>query len=313
LKTRYAQNQIQKFRRGTAQTGFLLEDADQIVVPKLSEDFCKIIANTVSKMDDKLKEASAIYAAAENRLLSELGMNDYVPLSEPVAIKSFSKSFGETGRLDAEYYQEKYEKIEIALNMTESVAKLCHVHDKAFVPHKGEYKYIELSDVGMFGNVTGCMIAPYDELPSRARRLVRSGQVIVSSIEGSLSSCALITDEYDGGICSTGFYVVSSDNMNSETLLVLFKSAPVQAMLKKRCSGTILTAINRNAFDKMPLPIVDDDTQMTIATYVQQAFALRRESEHLLDAAIQAVEFAIEVGEDYAISWLNLQKEVMAQ
>jgi hypothetical protein len=101
--------------------------------------------------------------------------------------------------------------------------------------------------------------------------------------------------------------------MNSETLLVLFKSAPVQAMLKRRCSGTILTAINRNAFDTMPLPIIDDDTQMTIATYVQRAFALRRECEHLLDAAIQAIEFAIEVGENDAISWLSSQEEVIAQ
>ncbi|WP_190317909.1 MULTISPECIES: hypothetical protein [unclassified Campylobacter] len=32
------------------------------------------------------------------------------------------------------------------------------------------------------------------DLPSRARRIVKSGDLIISSIEGSLSKCAIITD-----------------------------------------------------------------------------------------------------------------------
>ena len=53
------------------------------------------------------------------------------------------------------------------------------------------------------------------ELPTRARRVVKSGQILVASVEGSMQSCALITDEYDGALCSTGFYVLDSDKMNA--------------------------------------------------------------------------------------------------
>ena len=41
------------------------------------------------------------------------------------------------------------------------------------------------------------------ELPTRARRKVEAGQVIISFIEGSLQSCALITNEFNGALYST--------------------------------------------------------------------------------------------------------------
>ena len=143
------------------------------------------------------------------------------------------------------------------------------------------------------------------DLPSRARRKVSRGQVIISSVEGSLQSCALITDEYDGALCSTGFYVLDSDRVNSETLLVLFKSEPIQALMKQRCSGTILTAISKDELLNMPLPYIDEDVQKAIAAKIQKSFALRRKSKELLEYAKQAVEMAIEQGEEVALAWLS--------
>jgi type I restriction enzyme S subunit len=65
------------------------------------------------------------------------------------------------------------------------------------------------------------------DLPTRARRKIKEGQVIVSSIEGSLSSCALVTKDFNGAICTNGFYVVDADEINSETLLVLIRLEPL--------------------------------------------------------------------------------------
>ena len=133
---------------------------------------------------------------------------------------------------------------------------------------------------------------------------MHKGQVIVSSIEGSLSSCALIDSEYDGALCSTGFYVIDSDKINSEALLVLFKSKPIQALLKQRCSGTILTAISKDEFLNMPLPTIDEVVQKEISDKVQESFRLRKEAKRLLDNAIKAVEMAIETDEEKALKWL---------
>ena len=136
---------------------------------------------------------------------------------------------------------------------------------------------------------------------------MKTGQVIVSSIEGSLQSCALITDELDGAVCSTGFYVIDSNRINSETLLVLFKSEPIQALMKQRCSGTILTAISKNEFLSMPLPEIDLAIQKKVAEKVQESFALRRRAEQLVGIAVRTVEIAIEENETVAMAWAEKQ------
>jgi len=168
-----------------------------------------------------------------------------------------------------------------------------------------EYKYIELANVGSCGIISDVEIIKGSELPSRARRRVKTGQVIISSVEGSLESCALITDEYNNAICSTGFYVLSSDSINSATLLVLFKSEPIQAMLKKRCSGTILTAITKDELLKTPLPCIEQSVQDDIAAYIDKSFKLRKQAVEFLEKAKTAVEIAIEKGEEKAIDYLN--------
>ena len=89
--------------------------------------------------------------------------------------------------------------------------------------------------------------------------------------------------------------------------MVLFKSEAIQALLKKRCSGTILTAISKEEFEKMPLPEVDEITQNAIKEKVQDSFKLRKKSKELLDIAIKAVEMAIETDEQTALAWLGTQ------
>ena len=115
----------------------------------------------------------------------------------------------------------------------------------------------------------------------------------------------MITDEFDGAICSTGFYVVDSDKLSSETLLVLFKSEAIQELLKQRCSGTILTSINKDEFLSLPLPKIDEDIQAKISEQIKESFALRRKSKQLLEDAKRAVEIAIEQDEESAIEWLK--------
>lgn len=143
------------------------------------------------------------------------------------------------------------------------------------------------------------------ELPSRARRIVNSSDVIISSIEGSLQSCAINTPEYNNGLCSTGFSVLESKSLNPETSIMLFKYAPIQQLMKKACSGTILTAMNQDEFMNIPLPIIASEIQTQIAEKIQERFALKAESKRLLDLAKTAVETAIEYGEEKALELLN--------
>lgn len=308
LRTKYGFDQINKFKRGAVQMGYLLEDMNQILIPEFSEDLEQIITKAIESVKLLTDQSNKLYADAENCLLSEIGIDISTIPNDGVAIKSFSESFGNTGRLDAEYYQKKNYNVINMLNAKGTVKTLCNIYNKPFTPTGNEYyQYIELANIGKSGEIDGVKSILGEELPSRARRLVKKGYVIVSSVEGSLESCAIISNSYDNALCSTGFYVIDSDNYNSETLLVLLRSQPIQMLLKRGCSGTILTNITKDEFEDIPLPNVSFHTQEIVKEKVSNAYFLREKSKELLKCAQTAVEMAIEQNETIAIAWLEVK------
>jgi len=295
LLSKYGIAQSMRHTTGNVQPNLFLYKIRNIIVPYISSNFQSHISRSVIRATHFADEAEKIYTSAERLLLRELGLTDFAPSEENITVKLLSESFGITGRLDAEYYQPKYEDyIQLIKNYSggfDLLQTVCNLKDNNFMPEDAkEYKYIELADIGKSGNITGCTFAKGDELPSRARRKVNTNDVIISSIEGSLESCALITEDFDDALCSTGFYVTNSSFINSETLLILFKSEAMQNILKRSCSGTILTAINKIDFLQIPVPLIDKAVQKKIATLIGESFKLRRESEELLEEAKEMVE-----------------------
>ena len=213
-------------------------------------------------------------------------------------------------RIDADYFQPRYDDIISAIKSFpggwNTVANQAHLKDSNFKPEpETEYTYIELANIGRDGEISGCMVAQGQDLPSRARCKVNTGNVIVSSVEGSLESIGLIIEEYDNALCSTGFHAINSDVLNSETLLVFLKSNVGQLQLKKGCSGTILTAINREEFGRIVVPTIRAEKQAEIQQKVIESFTLRKHAKDLLEYAKRAVEIAIEQDEQTAIDWLE--------
>ena len=303
-------NQIIRSIMLSGQGKLELKDIRNYEIPVVSKDF-KIKIKELFKIKEKcFKTSSEKYLQAETLLLETLGLTGFQPNSEPINIKSFKDSFLSTGRLDAEYYQKRYDNyLELIQNYSNGFSLLtfvCELKDKNYNPEENkEYKYIELANIGTSGDITGCSISKGIDLPSRARRLVKTNDVVISSIEGSLESCALVTEEYNNALCSTGFYVINSKQINSETLLVLFKSEPMQNILKQNCSGTILTAINKTEFQNIPIPLIKKDVQKEIKDKISESFRLKKESEQLLETAKRAVEIAIEQDENAALQFIE--------
>lgn len=301
LRSKYGFSQLQRHRELTIQYQLTLERTKRVLVYIANNNVQNEVAELAKSSIRKLSISRDLYSEAEAYLLDCLGMTDFAANPDAYNIKTLKESFLETGRFDSEYYLPKYEDyIELVHsypNGYDLIGNVCDIKDNNFTPFSGvQYKYIELANIGKSGEITGCDIQYGENLPTRARRLVHQGDVIVSSIEGSLGSCALVTDEYDGALCSTGFYVLQSHQHNPETLLTLFKSLPIQNLMKKGCSGTILTAIGKSEFEKIPIPLIRKEVQEEIAKHVQKSFELRKEAMQLLENAKLTVETVIENG-----------------
>ena len=299
LNTKLGRLMLYYHSRQTEQVNLNCREVERVLVPIFSFEFQKKISDLVEQAYQYADTAKIHYDKAESLLTENLGLTNFQIVCNPINIKSLKESFLQTGRLDAEYYQPIYELLENYIfshsNGFEKLGNICRLNDENYTPRDSqEYDYIELSNIGKSGEITGSTRALGKELPSRARRKVRSNQVMISSIEGSLQSCAIVLPHYDNALCSTGFYVLSSDQINAETLLVLFKSPLMQQILKKNCSGTILTAINKEELLNIPLPIIDEKIQIQIANYIQQSNGLREQAKMLLAQAKSNVEWEIE-------------------
>ncbi len=310
LNTYYGREQINKGMYGGLQPEVAPYYLKNILIPQFSNLFQKQIENLVRESHEIKEKSQIIYQQSEELLLSELGLKDWQPTEDNIAEKSFSASFLASGRLDAEYYQPKYDQVIDKIKQYKHgfnlLNKTCKIYDKNFNPSDNkQYKYIELSNIDSNSQINEPTIDHGCNLPSRARRLVKTNQVIISSVEGSLDKCAIIGHQLNNSICSTGFYVLDSSVINSETLLVLFRSQLMQLQLKQGCSGTILTAINRDSFNSLILPIINVNTQHEIKNKIQQSNLFIQQSKQLLEIAKIGVEKAIETDEETAINWIN--------
>lgn len=301
LNSKYGREWLEYFSRQTGQVNLNCREVEQLPIPLFTKDFQHSISDIIHQAYEKKYIAQSLYSSAEDYLLECLGMQDFAANPDAYNVKTLKESFLESGRIDAEFYLPKYEDyINVVSEYAGGVAplgKVCTIKDSNYTPEHGvKYRYIELANIGKSGDITGCTYENGEDLPTRARRVIAQGDVIVSSIEGSLNSCALVTDDYDQSLCSTGFYVVRSSLINAETLLTLFKSLPIQQLLKKGCSGTILTGISKQEFENIPIPLIRPEVQEEIAKHVRRSFALHKEASELLKKAKLSVEHAIEIG-----------------
>lgn len=312
LNTKYGVLDVKRRARiSINQSNVNAEELKRVEIPLLSDQLQKKITSSFDEAFNLIQASEAKYSQAQSILLFELGLTDWQAKHALSFVKNYSDT-KQADRFDAEYFQPKYEEIINAIKSYSSgcdtLGNLVNLKAKNFKPKdKQRYKYIELANIAGNGEITDCMTEEGQGLPSRARRKVATGDVIVSSIEGSLSSIAMIEKGYHQALCSTGFHVINSKTFNSETLLVLLKSMVGQLQLKKGCSGTILTAINKDELRKIILPKIDKKVQTRIQQKITESFRLRKQSKHLLECAKKAVEIAIEQDEKTALQWLKKQ------
>lgn len=300
---------------------------ENLPIPLFPKPFQLEIKKLVKQSHEALEDSKRLYKEAQELLYKELELDFENPLESllkpslqakkageatnindinkkyphlNISVRPLSKSLHKSGRLDSEYYQSKYDLMETKIkNYKGGYCKLqpSEIKDSNFTPKAQEkYRYIELANIGNNGNISEPLEDFGENLPTRARRKVKTDDFIMSSIEGSLASCALITPEFDNCLVSTGFYVLNSAQLNGETLLVLFKCEFFQEYLRKFPSGTILTAISKDELQNILIPKINPATQEQIALKIQKSFTLRAKSKDLLQNAKIKLENAIENG-----------------
>ena len=301
LNSKYGREQLWMLSRQTEQVNLNCREVEKLLVPIFDINFQQDIESLAKESSKLIEKSKSLYTQAENILLEELGLKDFKPNYELSYTANLSQAFG-VHRVDAEYFQPAYEEvIEKIKGYSNRYAHLLDYVENIkpnFNPTKYPdkyFSYIELADIDTsIGIIHSVSKVKGEEAPSRARRILSQNDVIVSSVEGSLEKVALVDEEHEGSLASTGFFQFRTTEILPQVLLVLSKSIVLQAQLKKECAGTILTAVPNDSLKRILIPILSLETQQKIAELVRQSHKARREAKELLEEAKRKVEEAIE-------------------
>ena len=312
LNSKHGQNQINRFRTITGQPNINMSLIKSLLIPEFSESISNNINDIVKESEYKKQQSKQTYAQAQNLLLEEIGLQNFTPSKEPVNIKSFKDSFGASGRLDAEYYQKKYDIIE---GIIQSYKNGFSTIGKSIEYLKtGEYSssYIKKNNSNNYylrnTNISNGKITPNDNyaIPSNQFKTKACLNEILTSRVGTIGLFGVINKELINSVYSDNVLCFKlKDTFNSLVYSILFSTKPYQLLLEKLAGGSVQPLITQTSLKLLPIPIIDYKKQQQIADLIEQSFRLKKQSEHLLEVAKRAVEIAIEENEEVALNYIN--------
>lgn len=309
---KYGRRLIRRRQSGNGQPKINVSDVAKIPIPSFSDKFYEQISIVIKMAGDCIDRGNSEYREAEELLLRNIDISKLSLSSDNISVKSFSESFGNTGRLDAEYYQKKYDEL-LASVQKEAYGELRDIVEisKSIEPGSEAYcdegiPFIRISDFSKYGlSVPDKYLEPGSDYDIPALYLKKDE--ILFSKDGSIGIAYKV--ERDTKAITSGallhLEIKDSVEILPDYLTAILNSDIVKLQAERDAGGSIINHWKPSEIEKVQIPILPIDEQQDISDRIIHSFSLRHKSERLLDAAKQAVEIAIEQSEEAAITWLN--------
>ncbi|MGH2327829.1 restriction endonuclease subunit S [Campylobacter taeniopygiae] len=315
LQSYYGQIQVTRYYSGTSgQIEIYSKDFSYFKIPILPMSFQQEIEKMVKDSHKALEESKALYKKAEETLYLELGLDPLDPLKSietknqknlNISIRSLKESFLKTGRLDSEYYQEKYEEIEFYIkNYSGGYCRLGDIgifNNGSFISEslyttEARRAYIRIKELSFDAPIkTQECIFIDDNFIATNETIVKKGDFIIAIIGNTIGKVNLIPQELEGSFISnntTRFRLFHKVNL--EFMELLLRSVFVQEQMQREFTQTAQPKISNQSLKNILIPKIDFKIQEKISKYIEESFSLRKKSKELLDNAKIKVEQEIE-------------------
>lgn len=316
LNTKYAQILVQQRVTGNVQPKLTVEDISSIPIPTFSEQFYSAISVLIKNSEHLREVAKKSYYEAEQQLVSKIGITTNGSM-QTFAVKTYSETKLSNERLDAEYYQPKYDELFNILRKF-TTANLGGENGlvsitKSIEPGSEAYRdegipFVRVSDVNKFELADPEIMLSPTIVPNIESLYPRKDTILLSK-DGSVGIAYKLEEERQ--IVTSGallhLTIKNTGKILPDYLTLVLNSPIVQLQAERDCNGAIIQHWIISDIEKVVIPVLDMEKQKEIAEKVQESFRLRKEAKLLLDRAIKAVEMAIETDEDTALLWLELQ------
>jgi type I restriction enzyme S subunit len=263
LRSQSFKNQIDLLITGGAQPNFGPAHLNKIKIPAPTDNYEQTaIANVLSdsdaligKLEQLIAKKQAIKTATMQQLLTGRTRLPQFALRPDGTQKGYKTS--ELGKIPEDW--EVLRIAELGQVDPENIGS-------STVPDY-EFDYVSLEQVSK-GTLIGTTKMTFRNAPSRARRVLKRGDVLVSTVRPNLMSHYFVNTEVKDLICSTGFSVVrpcEGDLCPSYLYQHLF-SVVINNQIEMLISGSNYPAINSTDVRQLKIQIGSFEEQTAIAT-----------------------------------------------
>lgn len=306
LRGKYGRTVIDKYSMKGNQTNFSPAKFREIDIPIFEQTFQERIKKAFIDAYSLHKSAKEIYAQAESLLNTYLHIRDYD--DSGCAVKTLSNSFIQSGRLDAEYYQSKYDYIQEIINRypNKCLKELAVINTGEFIEEKfygdNGIDYIRGTDIT--GSVVDNSNAIKVNINFSGLKTISCDDLAFAMI-GSVGNVSIFKSSSIGVVSNNLGTISPFDKKLSNYILLFLTSKIGQMHFEKFQTRTAQPKIRKEDVENFLIPLLDDETVKNLSDKLDESFRLRKEAKQLLDNAIKAVEMAIESNEETAIEWLE--------
>ena len=312
LNCKHGQSQIERFKTGTGQPNLNLGLIKLIKVVNASDKFQNKIDQSINTALSLRQQGVSIYHQAQTLLLSELGLTEWQPKQRLAFVENYSDT-QRAERIDAEYFQPKYEEIVHAiksytggwdrLGNLVTMEKCVEVGSKEYL-NEG-IPFVRVSNLSPFEITEEKYIS--EDLYSDIQKHQPEQSEILFSKDATPGIAYYLREQPPKMIPSSGILRLKSktDKLNNEYLTLVLNSILTKEQVNRDVGGSVILHWRPDQVQETVIPILPTEKQDQIQQKVTESFNLRKQSKHLLECAKRAVEMAIEQDEQTAIDWLE--------
>lgn len=190
-------------------------------------------------------------------------------------------------RWDIDYHlpPEEIEKypINIRLPVSELATVSTTTTDPSLTPEES-FLYVDIASIDIrFGEIVNPQELLGEEAPSRARMVIHSNYVLVSMVRPNRRAIAVVTDDLDNQVCSTGFCVLKcKKGVDPYYLQFVLRLPSTMEQFRKYSTGSSYPAILAEDVLKTIVPSVKLDLQPEYGKLIREA---RKRSQEFLRKA----------------------------
>lgn len=302
LNSRYGKLQTIREIVSSVQSNIFLWQIKNFRVPIISTEKQEEIGRIWMAGLDELENSKNIYYQAESLLLSELGLKNFQTEDDLNYIINFSEVDG-AGRIDAEYFQPKYEELisRVRSHNSKALDDLVSMK-KGFEPGSGSYQeegklFIRVSSLSKFGIESTDQKYLSEDLYGKLKGEYEPqvGEILLTK-DATPGIAYRIKESVDGIISGGILRLKLKEGVEAEYLTLCINSIIGKSQAYRDAGGSIIAHWKPEQIRNLLIPLLPKEKQEEIAALMRKSHEARRKSKELLNEAKKKVEEMIEKG-----------------